>query len=356
VTVLHIVPAMFDISGVLGGAERYAFELARTMARLTPTRLLAFGDRPARRFVEELDVVVAVGHAVRGQRANPWSAAILRWVLAARVVHCHQRAILASSTAALFGRLTRRPVFVTDLGGGGWDVSAYLDTSRWFTGHLHISKYSVSVNGQESRADAHVIGGGVDTEKFSPDPRIARDGSVLFVGRIMPHKGLDDLVAAIEGETLRVVGMPYDARFFEDLKTLAAGKRVEFLHGLDDRQLVDAYRRASVLVLPSVYRTRYGDTSVVPELLGQTPLEAMACGTPAICTSVASLPEVVVDGVTGFLVPPNNPTSLGQRIRWLLDRPAEVQRMGEAGRRLVIEHFSWEAVARRCLDIYSRAG
>ncbi len=354
--VLHIVPATFGASGgILGGAERYAFELARAMARLVPTRLLAFGDKPERRTEQGLEVVVETGHAVRGQRTNPWSTALARWVLRARIVHCHQRAVLASSTAALLGKLARRRVFVTDLGGGGWDLSAFVDTSRWFAGHLHISRFSVSVNHHEGRADAHVIGGGVDGTKFSPDPSVARDGSVLFVGRIMAHKGVDDLVAAIEGEKLRVIGMPYDRRFVEDLKVLARGKDVELIEGASDAELVHAYRRASVLVLPSVYRTRYGDTTLVPELLGQTPLEAMACGTPAIVTDVASLPEVVADGETGFLVPPNDPRALREKIRWLLDRPAEVERMGAAGRTRVLERFSWEAVARRCLAIYERA-
>ena len=65
--------------------------------------------------------------------------------------------------------------------------------------------------------------------------------------------------------------------------------------------MIEAYRRASCVVLPSVYQTMYGDKTNVPELLGQTLLEGMACGTPAICTDVASMPEVVQDQVTGFV-------------------------------------------------------
>jgi glycosyltransferase involved in cell wall biosynthesis len=351
--VLHLVPAAFGSGGVLGGAERYAFELARAMARRVPTRLLTFGDRRERRIEDALEIVVEPGRPVRGQVMNRWSPALVHWVLAARVVHCHQRAVLASSTTALLGRLTRRRTFVTDLGGGGWDLSAYVDTSRWFSGHLHISDYSVRVNGHEGRSDARIIGGGIDTVKFSPDPRVPRDGSVLFVGRVMPHKGIDDLVAAIEGEKLRIVGMPYDARFATDLRELARGKDVEFIEGLGDAELVHAYRRASVVVLASVYKTRYGTTTLVPELLGQTALEGQACGTPAICTDVASLPEVVVQGETGFLVPPNDPMALRARIRWLLEHPAESLQMGEKGRKRVVDQFNWDAVVERCLDAYA---
>src|SRR5215217_4465925 len=74
--------------------------------------------------------------------------------------------------------------------------------------------------------------------------------------------------------------------------------------------------------LPSVYRDREGGETPVPELLGQTLLEGMACGTPAVCTRVASLPEVVDDGVTGIIVPPNDPVALGAAIRWLRHHPS----------------------------------
>src|SRR5207244_4178529 len=97
----------------------------------------------------------------------------------------------------------------------------------------------------------------------------------------------------------------------------------------------------------------YGGESRVPELLGQTLLEGMSCGTPAICTNVASMPEVVEDGVSGFVVPPNDPVTLGNRIQWLRDHPREAKEMGQAAQRRVLDKFTWPAVVRRCLDIYA---
>jgi glycosyltransferase involved in cell wall biosynthesis len=79
----------------------------------------------------------------------------------------------------------------------------------------------------------------------------------------------------------------------------------------------------------------------------------MACGTPAICTAVASMPEVVEDGVTGFVVPPNDPAALYARLCWLRDHPAEARAMGRAARVRVLQRFSWDAVVRRCLHIYT---
>lgn len=354
--ILHVVPALFGEGGVVGGGERYALELARHMAEVAPTALVSFGDRERRERVGRLDVRVLGGPwYVRGQRTNPVSPKLLAEVLRAGVVHCHQQHVLTSSIAAALCRATGRKVFVSDLGGGGWDVSAYVSTDRWFHGHLHISEYSRRAAGHERSARAHVIMGGVDAEKFSPNgSREESERPVLYVGRLMPHKGVDDLVEALpEGMSLELVGRPYHQEFVADLRRLSEGKDVRFRHDCDDAALVEAYRRALCVVLPSVYRTRYGGETRVPELLGQTLLEGMACGAPAVCTDVASMPEVVEDGVTGFVVPPNDPEALRAKLKWLRDNPSRRREMGEAARRRVLEKFTWPAVVRNCVEIYN---
>jgi glycosyltransferase involved in cell wall biosynthesis len=354
--VLHVVPAPFDTkTGVVGGAERYAFELARHMARETPTRLVAFGDKESEEQVEGLGVrVIGGAKYVRGQRTNPIAAALIGELRGADVVHCHQRHVLASSLSALFCRLSRRRVYVTELGGGGWDISGYLPTDRWYHGHLHISEYSREVYGHRDKPYAHVIWGGVDLEKFAPGEAPAPCSAVVYAGRILPHKGIDDLVRAMPPTTdLQIIGRQSDDAYLAELHRLAAGKRVIFRHDCDDRALADAYRSAICVVLPSVYRTTYGSETPVPELLGQTLLEGMACGVPTICTAVASMPEIVEDGVTGFVVPPNDPAALAQRITWLREHPAEAGAMGRAGRRRVAERFTWPQVVQRCLEIYA---
>jgi glycosyltransferase involved in cell wall biosynthesis len=354
--VLHIVPALFGADdGILGGAERYALELARHMSEVTPTTLVSFGSRERDETLGQLRVrVIGNPWYVRGQRTNPVALALVNEVRKADVVHCHQQHVLASSLAALVCKVTGRRVFVSDLGGGGWDVSAYVSTDRWYRGHLHISEYSRKIYGQADKPWAHVILGGVDVEKFSPDDSVERDGTVLFVGRLLPHKGVNDLIGALAPDmSLEIIGQSSDARFLEDLKGMAKGKQVAFRHACDDKALVQAYRKALCVVLPSVYKTMYGEVSNVPELLGQTLLEGMACGTPAICTDVASMPEVVEDGVTGFIVPAHDPTALNQKLRWLREHPQEARGMGRAARRRVLEKFTWPDVVQRCMKIYA---
>jgi glycosyltransferase involved in cell wall biosynthesis len=353
--VVHIVPSFFrKEAGVLGGAERYALELARAMADRVPTALYSFGPAAERYTIGRLDVRIfrTLLH-VRSRGGNPLAPAMLARLGRFDVIHCHQRSMVFSSLSAAVGRLLGRRVCVSDLGGGAWDLSAYLPTDRWYHRHLHISEYSRRLSGRTEDPRHAVILGGVDTAKFAPDPSVPRGDGVLFVGRLLPHTGVIDLVEAVAADTpLELIGQPYDARYVADLKAAAAGKRVIFRHDCDDAALVDAYRRAAVVVLPSVYDDRYGGRTRVPELLGQTLLEGMACGAPAVCTDVASMPEVVEHRVTGFIVPRNNPAALGDRIGWLRAHPGEARRMGEAARRRVCAQFTWDRVVDRCLDAY----
>jgi glycosyltransferase involved in cell wall biosynthesis len=354
--VLHIVPALFGgPDGIVGGAERYALELARHMATRTPTRLLTFGDRVREVSADGLVIRVAgPGWRVRGQRTNPVAAALFGEVWRADVIHCHQQHVLASTLAALTARVRGRKVFVSELGGGGWDVSAYVSTDRLYHGHLHLSDYSRRVHGHERLARAHVIYGGVDLSRFTPDPIGRREPRAVFVGRLLPHKGVHDLIRALPaGLALDVIGRPYDDRYLRDLQGLAAGKAVRFRHDATDDDLVAAYRAALCVVLPSVYIDPYGGRTRVPELLGQSLLEGMACGAPAVATDVASLPEIVTHGVNGLLVPPGDPAALGAALDALAHDPVRVAAMSRAARQTVEQRFTWDGVVDRCLAIYA---
>jgi glycosyltransferase involved in cell wall biosynthesis len=352
--VTHVVPALFGAKGgITGGAERYVFELARHMADRVPTSLVTFGDDDSDEQHGRLRVrVIGRPWHVKGQRSNPFAAALLGEVAHAQVVHCHQQHIVASTAAALTARLLGRRVVCTDLGGGGFDLSAYVCTDGLYHKHLHISEYSRRIFGHEGRSSASVIWGGVDTDRFSPKPDTARD-AVLFVGRILPHKGVDTLIQALPAcVPAHIAGPAHDQRYLSDLKRMAADKRVSFHHDWSDDQLVEAYRRALCVVLPSVYDDMYGGHTDVPELLGQTLLEGMACGAPAVCTDVASLPEIVRDGVTGFIVEPRNIHAMRDVFERLACSPALVRRLGQAAAQDVRSRFTWPGVVDSCLRLY----
>jgi starch synthase len=124
---------------------------------------------------------------------------------------------------------------------------------------------------------------------------------------------------------------------------------------LERRELVQVLSHASVSVCPSIY-----------EPFGLVNLEAMACELPVVGTATGGIPEIVVDGETGFLVPveaggdpygsPRDPdgfaADLADRVNRLLADPPLARRMGAAGRRRAVERFSWDAIARRTAEIY----
>jgi glycosyltransferase involved in cell wall biosynthesis len=91
----------------------------------------------------------------------------------------------------------------------------------------------------------------------------------------------------------------------------------------------------------------------VTELLGLTVLEAMASETPVVASRTGGLPEVVRDGETGFLVEPGNVEELGDRIDRLLRDPALARRMGRTAREVVLDQFTWDRTAQRCLAAYN---
>ena len=352
--VVHVVPALFGHEGVYGGAERYALELARAMAERVPTTLVAFGAQPVSRRDGRLRVEV-VRNLVPYRRFvfDPVGPMLLPHLARADVIHYHQTHTFMAGVSLVLGKLSGRRVFTSHLGGSGYGLHRLMDLTPYYAGHLHISAFSRRVFGHENLHTAHFIGGGVDTELFAPTEQPTRD-FVLFAGRLLPHKGVDYLIEAVPPDMpLVVAGRPWrHARaFHERLKELARGKRVTFAKNCTDEALRGYYQNARCVVLPSVYRSSDGARHSIPELLGQTLLEGMACGTAAICTDVASMPEVVgPNGVAGYVVPPNDPAALRATLLALDD--VAVARLGAAARARVLAHFTWPAVVDRCFAAY----
>jgi glycosyltransferase involved in cell wall biosynthesis len=343
---------------LLGGGERYPLELARALATEIDCELITFGPR-RQRFREPGGLrqrTLRPLTQLHGHPAHPLAAALPRALAGADLIHTHHLRSTPSRIAAVTACLRGQPAVVTDHGLQGGDWGGLLP--RLLARFLAVSAYSA----RELRAPparTHVIYGGADPQRFAPDPADSRSG-VLFVGRLTPHKGVDRLIAALPPDTkLRIVGSTgHDPDLPERdypllLRRLAAGRDVDFLGPVLDDVLPSLYRRAAVLVLPSVHRTCYGRDIRVSELLGLVALEAMASGTPVVCSRLGGLPEIVQHGVTGFLVAPGNVVELRERLAELLGDRALAARLGRNARELVLERFTWRACAERCLAAYA---
>jgi glycosyltransferase involved in cell wall biosynthesis len=173
-------------------------------------------------------------------------------------------------------------------------------------------------------------------------------GYILFVGTLEPRKNVPGLLQAfrllIDTKTtdapLVLVGGKgwlYD-EIFERAEALHLTEHVRFLHNVADGDLPALYSAASVLVAPSFY-----------EGFGLPPLEAMACGTPAVVANRASLPEVV--GEAGLLIDPDDAEDIAQAIARVLADESLRARMREDGLAQAAR-FSWERTARETLDVY----
>lgn len=326
------------------------------MAQQVSCELITFGDvaddrRDGRLRIRTLRPLARIG----GHPARPIVPSLPRAIGRADIVHVHQARSPASVLAALTARVRGHHAVVTDHGlqGGPWDLALPWLYERF----LSVSRYSASELGAPAER-TRVVFGGVDPARHAPGVGESRRG-VLFVGRLTPHKGVDVLLRALPVNVgLTIVGSEgHDPRLPERdypalLQSLASGKNVRFAGALPDEELALAYRQAVALVIPSVERSCYGRAIAVSELLGLVALEAMASGTPVIASRVGGLAEVVEDGETGFLVPPGDVEALRQRIETLVGDPVRADRMGAQARERVLERWTWEQCADRCLAAY----
>lgn len=336
----------------MGGGDRYVHKLSQALGPYCDVTFFTFGPR------HQEELFAGVRHVVLPGRpgANPDNPVPYSLDFLSRrfdVVHAFHLRTIATNIATIIRRATRRPLVVTDLGGGGRSAAVKLQLYRLISAFISISDYSHRLLPVAAQARAVVIKGGVDQQRFAFDGR-PRERQVLQVSRVMPHKGQNYLVEAA-GQDLPVViaGKIVNRAYYEDLRKMASGKPVRFLIDVGDDAILDEYRRSSVTVQASVYRDMYGGYWPTSELLGLPLLESMSVGTPVVCTNVGGMPEFVRNGATGFIVPPNDPVALRGRLDELLGDPARASSMGRTGNTDMAE-YSWDSVARRVSAEYAR--
>jgi len=382
---------------VYGGAGIHAGELARELRSRIGLDIRTFGEHDlaeanlrVRGYPPAHDLSAA-DERMRGA----WAALSRDLAMAidpvdAQVVHCHTWYV------HLAGLLVRAaygiPLVVTvhsleplrpwkrEQLGGGYDLSTWVERTA-----LQTADAVIAVS-QGTRDDilrlfdvgperVPVIHNGIDAEFFAPDPatdaleRYGVDPSipyVLFVGRITRQKGIVHLVHALryldpEIGVVLCAGQPDTPEIAREMSDGVAEARAhrsslvwipKMVSRTDVRQL---YSHAALFACPSVY-----------EPFGIINLEAMACETPVVASAVGGIPEVVVDGATGVLVPlalaPDDPMSPADPDRYARDLADAInrlmadgdlrRRMGEAGRRRAVEHFSWGAIADQTVALY----
>jgi starch synthase len=382
---------------VYGGAGIHVAELTRALRGRIGLDIRTFGDHAESH----------AGFRVRGyggvtasagsdERMRPAFTALARSLamvgdpVTADVVHCHTwythlggllaRAAYSLPLAITVHSLEPLRPWKREQLGGGYDLSTWVERTALESADAVIAVSQGTRNDvlrlfdvEESRV--HVIHNGIDADFWTVDPatevldRYGVDPLVpylLFVGRITRQKGIVHLVRALrdvdpEIGAVLCAGQPDTPEIAREMEEAVAEARAhrsnlvwipEMLSRSDVRQL---YGHAALFVCPSVY-----------EPFGIINLEAMACERPVVASAVGGIPEVVVDGSTGILVPvelrtddpmrPVDPAafeaSLASAInRLMADAPLR-ERMGRAGRSRAVEHFTWSSIADRTVELY----
>jgi glycosyltransferase involved in cell wall biosynthesis len=206
----------------------------------------------------------------------------------------------------------------------------------------------------------HTIYHGIDVDffKFAPPAKNAPPYEILSVGRLVPKKGYEDLLAALElldrsGLDFRFthIGSGEIEPQIKDLvRRLGLGHRVRMLGTLSHEEVISYYRNADCFALACKVALN-GDRDGIPNVL----VEAMAVGLPVVATRVSAIPELVEDGVTGTLVEPDNPRAMAEAIGGLLRRPAEARSLVERARARVEQDFDNKQCVMRLHSLFRDA-
>jgi len=345
----------------VGGLERYVHEVTRRISDAGAWRVvvLTTGGSNVCTIEKEDGVTVRRVPIDFTLSRTPWS---FRWIGMVRsalreirpdLVHIHTPVPGLGDLAAL---CTPRhtPVLVTYHAVSMRKGRLWSDSLVWFYEHTllqlllrraaHIACVSEAVRLflAPYRHKSSVITPAVDTDMFRPEPaRRSPYPSVLCVaglGRADRHKGVDDLVRACAEVATSVPELELTVVGEGDLRSVYEGRarmlnipHVRFVGALHGAALVAEYQRAHLFVLAT-----HNDS------FGMVLIEAMAACLPAVSTRVGSIPELVMDGVTGYTTTPGDTQKLAERIRACLVDASATQAMGIAGRRLVEGAYRWD--------------
>jgi glycogen synthase len=383
---------------VYGGAGVHVEHLAREMCRLAQVEVKCFGNQDLR--ADGLTVRgYPYGDPMFGANPQPVSkvlAALLTCLrftadpLEADVVHCHT---WYAAAGGILGRLGYGiPLVVTvhslepyrpwkrEQLGHGYVLSAWLERTVLELADAVIAvssgeKERILTVGRISPERVHVIPNGIDTEIFKPvkstdalerhgiDPSVPY---VLFLGRISRQKGIIHFLDAVSRldsgvGVVMCAASPDTPELEREVEAAVAALRARRPHVVWIREMVpreeavQLYSHAALFCCPSVY-----------EPFGIINLEAMACETPVVASAVGGIPDVVVHGETGLLVPfeatgglapePAHPEeyarALAEAMGSLLADGERLREMGRRGRERVVRHFGWDRVASRVMDVY----
>lgn len=228
-----------------------------------------------------------------------------------------------------------------------WDKREKLKSLDWLvtctaSGHAHLQ--TLAVDPQKVALVYH----GLDFTRFPEPPAhvpvVGAPVEILSVGRLVPKKGYPILLAALAQVTDRswrlthIGGGPLDGELKAQAASLGIGDRINWLGALPQERVLAAYRASDLFVLAAQIAAD-GDRDGLPNVLMEAQSQRLAC----IATNISGIPELIHDGETGLLVPPEDAAALAAAIGDLIDHPARRAALAEAGFARLRGHFAMDA-------------
>ena len=377
---------------IYGGAGVHVDELSKVLRSRIDVRVRCFGEERSEAGVQAYSVPETLASANSALQTFGVDLAMAQDCAGADLVHSHTwYANFAGFTAQQLHALPHvlsahsleplRPWKAEQL-QGGYRLSSFAEKTAYENADGIIA---VSGGMREDilrsypkvdPARVHVVHNGIDVTAWKPNPstdvheRYGIDPhapTVIFVGRITRQKGLPFLLRALATldhsvQVILCAGAPDTPEIAAEVEQLVATLKSKregvFLISemLPRHELTQLLSHATTFVCPSVY-----------EPLGIVNLEAMACGIPVVGTATGGIPEVIVDGETGILVPidqvndgtgaPVNPDKfvgdLSDALNEILSNPQRARTWGAAAQKRARDHFSWESIADRTVEVYN---
>ena len=289
--------------------------------------------------------------------------ALARAALGTGVDHLHAHfATSATTVARLASRLSGIPYTFT---AHAKDIYHEAVDQHGFERKLHDAAACVTVSDfnraflQERHGSAQVVRiyNGLSLRDFPYSSPASRPPVILGVGRLVAKKGFADLVdacAALDarGErfSCRIIGIgPLEADLQQRIDSLGLGHRVTLVGARPQEEVINEMRGAAALAAPCVV-SEDGDRDGLPTVV----LEAMALGTPCVGTPVTGLPEAIIDGKTGLIVPEREPAALASALSRLLNDAGLRCTLAAAARRRIEAHFDIERNAASLREVFGQ--
>jgi glycosyltransferase involved in cell wall biosynthesis len=358
--IAHITPTYFSSRSIVGGGERYVYNVARALTVAARDcngfnqAIYSLSDQEDSFRLDDIAVRLLPIDWTTSSLMSSGSDRLRAALADCDLVHVHQGLSEFGLNALCIAKSCGKKVICTDLGGGVSPLMTKGGGISLADGIISISQYAAASINPVYRGPHLIVIGPVDTEQFRcANGQSRKELSGICVSRIMPHKGIDTIIRALPDDfQLTVVGSVYHEPYFELLRSLSKGKTVQFKHDVNDEQLIEEYSKAAIFLQASTYLDCYGNYVSKPELMGLTTLEAMSCGLPAIVSNVASLPELVDESRTGAVF--GSVAELEKILTAIRQGSWDLDGRSKMCREQVESHFSYEAAGRKILTFYEQ--